>query len=252
MTDDAAAPAGLGTPGDLPLWQRIRHALAGDLDARLYPPGAKLPTEAELARRFGANRHTVRRALDALRQEGRIHVRRGSGAVVTQGRFDYAIGARTRFSRNLTELGHTPGRTLLRCEEVPAAGREADALGLEAGDPVVVAEAVAAADGVPILYSRSFYPAGRLAGIAAALRIATGITDALARVGVADYQRRSTRLVAEMPEALIARHLRMSDRAPVLRAESVNVDADGVPVEYGISWFCSDRIALVVDRSSFS
>jgi DNA-binding GntR family transcriptional regulator len=37
----------------------------------------------------------------------------------------------------------------------------------------------------------------------------------------------------------------------VLRSESLDADADGRPVEYGVAWFCSERVQLVVDRSSF-
>ena len=248
VTEEAAVEA----TGGGPLWQRIRAALGADLDEGRYPPGAKLPTEAELSRRFGANRHTVRRALDTLRREGRIHVRRGAGAFVTQARLDYAIGPRTRFSRNLTELGLTPGRALLRSETVPAGPREASALGIAEGAPVVLAETVADADGVPVLYARSFYPAERLDGIRAALEASSSITEALRRCGCGDYQRLWTRLVAELPEPIVARHLRMPETSPVLRSEGLNIGAEGEPVEYGLTWFCSERIALVVDRSSFT
>ena len=103
-------------PTTATLWQGIHDTLAGEIGAARYAPGAKLPTEAELARRFGVNRHTVRRALAALAEAGRIHVRRGAGAFVTQARLDYAIGPRTRFSQNLADAGHTPERTLLRIE----------------------------------------------------------------------------------------------------------------------------------------
>ena len=43
----------------------------------------------------------------------------------------------------------------------------------------------------------------------------------------------------------------MPETSPVLRSESLDADAGGRPVEYGISWFCSERVQLVVDRSSF-
>ena len=50
---------------------------------------------------------------------------------------------------------------------------------------------------------------------------------------------------------MIARHLRMPETSPVLRSESLDADAEGHPVGYGTSWFCSERVQLVVDRSSF-
>jgi len=233
------------------LWQRIHETLGGEIGAGCYPPGAKLPPEAALARRFGVNRHTVRRALEALREEGRIHVRRGSGAYVTQGRFDYAIGRDVRMSRNLAELGYTANRRLLRLETVGADSRAARHLDLESGEAVVMAESVAEADGVPIIYARTAFPADRLPGLADALAEEVSITAALARAGVGDYTRLWTRLAAERPGAMIARHLAMPETHPVLHAESLNACRTGRPVEYGHSWFCSDRVQLIVDQTGW-
>lgn len=232
-----------------PLWQRIHAVLGGEIDAGLYAPGAKLPTEAELAQRFGVNRHTVRRALEALRDQARIHVRRGAGAFVTQGRVDYALGPRTRFTQALTESGHSPGRRLIRVETVLADAQDAAHLGLAPGAAIHLTESVAEADGVPLIYSRMAFPAARLANLPQALADTASITQALARCGVADYRRLWTRLVAETPGPMIARHLKMPETHAVLRTESLNVDPAGVPVEYGRSWFCSDRVQLVVGEA---
>jgi len=232
------------------LWQHILDILSGEIGSR-YAPGARLPTEAELARRFAVNRHTVRRALAALAEAGRIHVRRGAGAFVTSARLDYAIGPRTRFSQNLTAAGHTPARHLLRIETLAADATERRHLTLPKGARIHVAESVSYANAVPITYSRMTFPAARLPDLPLALREAPSITAALAHCGVADYQRLWTRLTAERPGAMIARHLRMPETNPVLRSESLDADAAGAPIEFGVSWFCSERIQLVVDRSSF-
>jgi GntR family phosphonate transport system transcriptional regulator len=234
------------------LWQHIHDTLSHEISAGRYAPGAKLPTEAELSDRFAVNRHTVRRAMAVLAQAGRIHVRRGAGAFVTQARLDYAIGPRTRFSQNLTAAGHAPARHLLRIETLAADATERRHLALPRGAQVHIAESVSHADGVPVTYKRMAFPAARLPTLPQALRDAPSITAALAHCGIADYQRLWTRLTAERPGAMIARHLRMPESNPVLRSESLDVGAMGEPVEYGISWFCSERIQLVVDRSSFS
>ena len=131
-------------PGIPSLWQNIHDTLAGEIGGGRYAPGAKLPTEAELARRFGVNRHTVRRALAALTEAGRIHVRRGAGAFVTSVRLDYAIGPRTRFSQNLSAAGRTPGRRLLRIETLAADATERRRLRLPAGARVHVTESIRA------------------------------------------------------------------------------------------------------------
>jgi len=246
-TDPSAAGSRAGT-----LWQGILTTLEAEITGGRYASGARLPTEAALARRFGVNRHTVRRALAALSEAGRIHVRRGAGAFVTQPRLDYAIGPRTRFSQNLAAAGRVPERELLRVETVVADATERRHLRLAAGAEVHVAESVSRSDGVPVIYSRMAFPAARVPGLPAALWTERTITAALAACGIADYQRLWTRLVAERPGAMVARLLQMRESGAVLRAESLNVDAEGVPIEFGTAWICSDRMQLVVDRTSFA
>ena len=54
------------------LWKEIHDELLNDVRAGHYAAGEKMPTEAELARRFNVNRHTVRRALGLLRENGSV------------------------------------------------------------------------------------------------------------------------------------------------------------------------------------
>jgi GntR family phosphonate transport system transcriptional regulator len=233
------------------LWERIWETLSEEMNAGMYPPGTKLPTEAELSRRFDVNRHTVRRALEALQNEGRIHVRRGAGSFVTQGRFDYPVGAHTSLSRNFAEQGFRASRSILRCESLAATRRQAEALEIAEGAPVLLAETVSKADDVPIVYAHIAFPLDRLPGFAEVFLEEEGaISRSLARVGVAEYRRRWTRLIADRPGTLIARHLVMNETHPVLRAEGLNETAEGVPIQHLLNWFCSDRVQLVFEGAT--
>lgn len=235
----------------LPVWQQIRDDLAGDIAQKRYTTGDRLPTEADLATRFGVNRHTVRRALKDLADQGLVHARRGAGVFVTGVQMSYRLGRHTRFTQNLAEAGHTGGRTILRAETLPASTEEAKALGLPRKALVHLLETVASADGAPIIYGVSVLPAARLDGFLEAHRDALSITKALEQCGIDDYRRQSTRLIATTATGALARHLRLPEGAPVLRATSVNVLEDQTPIEYGRSWFATDRVELVVDDQSF-
>lgn len=229
------------------VWTRIRDSLAADLAAGRYGPGDRLPGEAQLAARFGVNRHTLRRAVAALAAAGLVHPRRGAGVFVTGRPTDYRIGRRTRFHQNLIAAGQTPEKRMLGLETRAADPREAEALEIAAGAPVHVWEGLSLANGVPIALFRSVFCAARFPDLKPALAETLSVTAALARMGVADYTRRSTRLSAERADALRARHLRLPEGAPLIRAVAVNVDAEGRPVEYGRTWFAGDRVQLVVE-----
>jgi GntR family transcriptional regulator, transcriptional repressor for pyruvate dehydrogenase complex len=66
--------------------QRIGRLLSDKLEAEIrsgtLKPGARLPTEAALGRRFNASRSPVREALQILKARGLIVTRQGSGSFV--------------------------------------------------------------------------------------------------------------------------------------------------------------------------
>lgn len=241
MTD--AAPG----PKKTPLWRSIATALTTDISEGRYAPGDKLPTEADLSARFGVNRHTVRRALAELAENGVTRSRRGAGVFVTQAPTDYPIGRKVRFHQNLRAAGRLPTREILSGETRKAAPDEARALDLPEGAPVHVSEGRSLADGQPMALFRSVFPAERFPGLLDVLRQEQSVTRTLARFGVTDYTRIWTRLNARPASATQALNLRLREGEPILRTIGVNADVDGRPVEYGRTWFAGDRVTLTLD-----
>jgi GntR family phosphonate transport system transcriptional regulator len=228
------------------LWAAIAETLKGEIAAGQYVPGAKLPTEAELSARFGVNRHTVRHALAALEEAGLTHARRGSGVYVTARPTDYPIGRRVRFHQNLKAAGREPGRLVRHIETRPANREEAEALTLEQGAPVHVVEGTSLADHLPVALFRSVFPAARFPDMARLMGEQSSVTTALAASGVSDYTRSWTRITAKQASSTQALLLQVREGTPILRAVSLNVDADGAPVEFGKTWFAGERVSLTV------
>ena len=228
------------------LWATIAATLRGEIADGRYAPGAKLPTEAELSARFGVNRHTVRHALQALEGDGLTHSRRGSGVFVKAKPTDYPIGRRVRFHQNLLAAGREPGRLVRQIETRPAGSEEAAALKLQSGAEVHVVEGTSLADGLPIAIFRSVFPAARFPALAAALSENASITAALASVGLTDYTRAWTRVTAKLASPTQAVLLQVRDGTPILRSDSLNVDPEGSPVEFGKTWFAGERVTLTV------
>ncbi len=228
------------------LWRSIADTLRGELAAGQYRPGDRLPTEAQLAARFGVNRHTVRQALAHLAEAGLVHARRGAGVFVTARPTDYPLGRRVRFHQNLAAAGQAAERRTLSLIRRAADAGEAAALAIAPGEGVVVREGLSLADGVPLALYRSVFPEARLPGIFAALEAESSVTRALARAGVPDFTRAETRLTAKLATPTQALHLRLRPGAPVLRSVALNVGPDGQPVELGRTWFAGERVTLTV------
>ncbi|GAA1028730.1 hypothetical protein GCM10009557_14810 [Virgisporangium ochraceum] len=78
----------LGQLGDLepddprPASQQIANLLRAAILTRRFAPGERLPSQNELAERYGVARETVKSALRTLRDERLIVTRQGSGAFV--------------------------------------------------------------------------------------------------------------------------------------------------------------------------
>jgi GntR family phosphonate transport system transcriptional regulator len=229
------------------VWARIAQRIEVDIRDGVYPRGRRMPAESALAARFCVNRHTLRRAMAALAERGLVRIEQGRGTFVQEETIDYPIGSRTRFSQNISSADRMPGHRILRTEEIPADRAVARNLSLRIGAPVIVLEAVSEADGRPLGYGLQYLPAKRFRGIEAIYRETGSLTKSLARMGVEDYRRLSTRVTAQMPTREIAALLQQPITRPVLQTESIDVDPDGRAIEYGVTRFAADRVQLVVE-----
>ncbi|WP_439562762.1 phosphonate metabolism transcriptional regulator PhnF [Roseinatronobacter sp.] len=229
------------------LWQSICDTLRTEIAQGAWRAGARLPTEAELAQRFDVNRHTIRRALSQLSDEGLVQSRRGAGVFVRATPVPYQIGTRTRFRQNLLSAGRTPSRRWLHLGVQAATDAEARALGLDPAAPVHVAESISFADDLPVSLARSCFCATRFPALGAALRAHGSVTAALAQVGVSDYTRKSTRLTGHNANPVQARHLQIDTGDALILSESVNIGPTQTPVEFGRTYFVGARIELVLD-----
>lgn len=71
-------------PTLLPVYYQIKQTVKGWIINKEFGPGAKIPSENELAERFQVNRLTVRQALAQLSQEGFLNSKRGERTFVTK------------------------------------------------------------------------------------------------------------------------------------------------------------------------
>jgi DNA-binding transcriptional MocR family regulator len=83
-TADVEMALGSWSAGRGALHVKLANALRRAVDHRVLVPGRRLPSERELARQLVVSRSTVVAAYDALRGEGLLESRRGSGTRVAQ------------------------------------------------------------------------------------------------------------------------------------------------------------------------
>ena len=212
-------------------------------------PGDRLPSENVLSEKYGVNRHTIRRALSVLEEEGAIRIEHGRGSFVREPVIHYPVSRRTRFSENLSRQRRTPGNVLLAAVDVEADSAVAEALDIAPGQVVTRITSAGEADGRRVSYSTSFFPRTLFPGMVRVYRETGSVTRTFEHFGIDDYSRKQSRIIARMPTAEEARELGQPRSRPVLVTESVNVDPSGVPVEFGVCLFASDWVQILVEPS---
>jgi GntR family transcriptional regulator len=120
-----------------PLYRQIKEAMLRALSAGEWRPGGLIPSEQDLAARFGVSQGTVRKAIDEMAAENLLVRRQGKGTFVvthTDPRSSY------RFLRLASDDGSVrPTRSVpLFCRATKASAAVAQTLRLQEGDAVVM------------------------------------------------------------------------------------------------------------------
>jgi GntR family phosphonate transport system transcriptional regulator len=240
------------------LWRRVGDALIAELGQGLLAPGERLPSEPQLAKRFGVARKTVRRALSHLQAEGLVRAERGRATFVTEAVLDFRIAPRTFMEQNLLESGRTPSRELVEVTEVPAPDVVAKELGVAAGELVLLVVVLGKADGVPLTMGRAYFPlnvvpkladAFRKAGRGGAKHLSTA--EVLESVGVGNLRRRTMRLRARQASPEEGRLLALPAGEYIIETEVVAIAGGDGLVMYSKGYYGASRVEFVIGPEMF-
>jgi GntR family phosphonate transport system transcriptional regulator len=229
-------------------WSRIANELAHAIGQGVYAPGVRLPSEHLLAKQFGVNRHTIRRSIASLEQRGLVHAAQGRGTFVESFAVDLVLGKRTRHRHSLSHAGLRGGLTVLQSEVVEAGSDESQALCVNEGEKLLYLRVLGEGAGQALHVSDRFFPLPRFANLSEFVRSTGSISEAFAQHGVTDYLRKESRISARLPEKNVAEILTQSVSRPALLVTSVNVDTEGIPIEFSKAWFAGDRVTLTVNH----
>lgn len=230
------------------VWAQIAQELRQQID-RDYDDDEWLPAESELAERFGVNRHTLRRAVDALIAEGRVERVHGRGTRVLARGLVYGIGRDTRFTERLAASGRTAQVRLLARDTVAAEGGVARRLRVPEGAPVLRLRTLRGENDIAYAVTLHFLT-GRAAQAAQSYE-GGSLTRHLHETADLTLDRIESLITARLPLPDDALVLRMPRTQPVLRVKGVNAcRASGEILEYVISQFRGDRIQLAVGEGA--
>jgi GntR family transcriptional regulator len=220
---------------------QIETALERAIDTGRLSPGDRLPAERALAERYGVSRMTLRQALGALEQRGRLLRSKGryGGTFVAEPKLELA--GTSALSDQLRELGLAAGARVLSAVE-----RDAEPGEEFLGGRVYAIERVRLANGEPVALERGAYAADAYPGMLDQ-PLDGSLYDLIRRrydeVPVRAVERLEPGVASE-PEADA---LGVGRGTPVMRVERTAYSAAGRAVEHSRDVFRGDRTTIVCE-----
>ncbi len=208
----------------------VAHSLREDL-RREYIVGGQLPSEPDLAEKFGVSRGTVRQALAVLEREGVIIRRQGSGTYV-----HYISRAQTRaehayeFTDLLRSAGFEPGIRMDSNSYEPLSDKDAARLNLKPGSMALVVRKTFFAGEEPAIYCIDSIPKKLIISEFDEEELKKPIFNFMRERCRQETVQNLAELIPTLPTEELASLLEMDPAVPLLRIDEVGYNAEGEPV----------------------
>jgi DNA-binding GntR family transcriptional regulator len=232
--------------GSGPRWRRVLSDITRWLADGEIPPGGRLPSEAELAARFGVHRLTVRQALGELARAGTIRTVHGRGSYVAEPPHRFRIESDApSIVAQMRAVGHEVTQHLMAHTTVPHDDAP-DGSSLPEGE-LLRLDTVLAVDGTLWSLDTTWLPYTPFTGIPAVWTDRTSLTALLHAAYGVRVRRAWRRYSAEPAGPRDAEVLDVPLGMPLIVLAGANVDETGTEVVVAVRRTRGDRIEYVVD-----
>jgi len=98
---------------DIPLYKRIMNTIIREIQEKELAPGARLPSETDLVKRFSVSRATIVKTMYELEKLGFVERRQGRGTFVAREKLNYTLPKLTGFSEDVISSNGIPRSTVV-------------------------------------------------------------------------------------------------------------------------------------------
>ena len=225
---------------------QVSALLRGRIRDGTYPPGGRLPSEAELCLDFGVSRATVRTVLAKMAAEGLILRKQGDGTYVNEHLQEVTThpGDLWEIGQIIQSSGFTPSVQPVSSTERPPNQSEIQKLQLPEGELVLFLERLFHADQTPAILAYNAIPGRLLDPDAGPYDGGLSIREILW-----DYCHRKiayavSDLRSAMADEKVAEVLSIPESRPLLKIQITFYDRDNQPLACGHSFFNDSLLRL--------
>lgn len=240
--------AGTAESGPRYLW--LQKLIRTAIETRRLPAGAALPSERELCDEFQLSRVTIRKAMEALVNDGLLERRRGAGTFVSNapaekepGRVEKSFSMLSSFTEDMLARGRQPSSEWIDRSEGSVTPEEALAMGMSPGSRVFRFQRIRFADGETMAIEYAAVPGWGLNGLDDVETSLYGALEAHGNRPVRALQR--VRAIGFEPEQATLLGIEPGD--PGLLIERRAFAADGRIIEVTHSYYRGDAYDLVAE-----
>ena len=218
-----------------PAYSQLVDILKGQIDSGIYPPGAWLPSESKLCKKYDVSAVTVRRAINILAEEGVVETTKGKGTLVKALDLDMAAFNLGRLQEVFQDHTSTQIK-LLYIEIIPADPGIADRLGIDADERVIHIRRGISRFGEPLVYHEQFLkydPRQPIVEAEISLTSLQGLLEASRPGGV---KKGILDLKVTVLNKTEANYFKKEPGIPAFRLEHLFYDLKNNAINWG--WFC--------------
>ncbi len=230
----------------IPLYKQLEEALLLRIEAGEFDKTGKLPSEFDLADKYGVSIITSRRAVSELVERGLVEKKQGKGTFVTKPKFKKNLQTVISFSDACRMSGMTPSSKTLECKKILADEMISKRLGLKKeNEMIIVLTRIRYADDEPIAVETNQFPDSFSFLLDEDMNNRELIKTIKEKKSLEVYHtRRELTIIRATPED--ANHLKVTKGFPLLKITSTSYDRSENILFCGLQLINCDRFQIIV------
>jgi len=231
--------------GKVPIHAQVEELLRELIAEPPYADGSYLPPEAELAKKLGISRNTVRQATNKLEYEGLITRRKGKGTKVAHKTVITRLSSWHSFTQEMNEKGIAFVNYRVEAMKVPVSEATGRFFDIQSGTEVVKLTRVRGDDKGPFVYFVSYFHPRT--GITCNEDFTQPLYDIMENKYNTPVAISREEITARSVRSGIAKELKIIKGDPVLIRERFVSDPGGRPVEHNIGYYIADKFTYTIE-----
>lgn len=142
----------------IPLYFQLEEIIKEKIKLGFLIPGEPIPTEKKLEENYGISRTTIRQAINNLKRDGYLEVRRSQGTFVKPVQFDEPVFGIRSYTEEAIKQGFSPGSSMLKFEKIKPAAEIREELKLEENEMAFKIKRLRFLNGKPTAIDTSYVP----------------------------------------------------------------------------------------------